>query len=59
MTRAHADAPADDEHVGGDPACWAAFVCAECGAVNGPAPNDEAAPTACWRCGAALDEERA
>jgi len=31
---------------GGDPACWLAALCADCGAViEGPAGS------ACWRCG--------
>jgi hypothetical protein len=31
---------------GGDPACWLAGVCPECGAFNEAAPG-----TPCWNCG--------
>lgn len=34
---------------GGEPACWLHRLCPECDAVQ-----DEARPTRCWRCGAAL-----
>ncbi|MBA0050952.1 DUF309 domain-containing protein [Streptomyces sp. AJS327] len=42
-----------DDREGGDPACWAALVCPECGAVR-----DTADPgTPCPRCGATADAE--
>jgi tellurite methyltransferase len=37
------DSPAD-EVLGGDPACWAARVCEECGAVVGPGPHRPGCP---------------
>ncbi|MCA0252553.1 MAG: hypothetical protein LCH76_09755 [Actinobacteria bacterium] len=45
------DAPAltrldPEELAGGDPACWLANVCPDCGAFNESAPG-----TPCWNCG--------
>ncbi|WP_461145406.1 hypothetical protein [Salinifilum aidingensis] len=37
------------QHGGGDPACWLALLCPECGAVAEQEP-----PTRCARCGAEL-----
>ena len=38
--------PEDEPEAGGDPVCWLAQVCVECGALREGAG-------ACWRCGAA------
>ncbi|SDX84504.1 hypothetical protein SAMN05661080_01433 [Modestobacter sp. DSM 44400] len=49
----HRDVPARraEDPDGGDPACWAALLCQECGSVV------EELPTAtCLRCGAPLPE---
>jgi len=46
------EAPALREVVepAGDAACWAARLCAECGAMR-------EGPAACWRCGAPAGED--
>ncbi|MEY8042238.1 hypothetical protein [Saccharopolyspora cebuensis] len=38
-----------DDEPGGDPVCWAARVCPECGAFAEAEP-----PTRCARCGAEI-----
>ncbi|HZM67781.1 MAG TPA: hypothetical protein VFC16_15930 [Nakamurella sp.] len=39
----------DEEDLGGDPVCWLADVCPECGRFVGRRP-----PAQCPRCGAAI-----
>ncbi|MCK6065653.1 MULTISPECIES: hypothetical protein [Microbacterium] len=39
----------DDAPAGGDPACWLAATCPDCGAIVERA--------VCWRCGAPREEE--
>lgn len=49
------DEPARDDEplaLGGDPACWLGWVCAECGRFS-----ERAQPEWCEHCGARLGEE--
>ena len=49
----HPDDTSDDAdayRTGGDPACWAALVCPNCGALPDP-PVSISAGTRCARCG--------
>ena len=40
-----------DNADGGDPVCWLAGLCPECGAMP---TDDPTGDTCCWRCGADL-----
>lgn len=42
----------DTANSGGDPACWLANVCPECGAFN-----ESPANTPCWNCGRVETEQ--
>ncbi|MHA6801428.1 hypothetical protein [Bounagaea algeriensis] len=47
-SRKHTEAAADAEH-GGDPACWLAFLCPECGRFA-----EQGLPARCEHCGTDL-----